>query len=203
MDGLIEGLKALSGWEILATLLGILYLLLVIRESFWAWPSAFFSTLIYTLLFWEGQLPLQSVLNAFYLVMAVYGFWLWHKSAGQGKSDDSVSIHTKPLLFHLVFIGAGGLITMLLGYYLTASDTSRAPYLDAGVMVFSVMNTWLVARKVLENWDYWLVINTAAIWLYWQTEFYVTTLLMVIYFFMVLVGRFRWRQSLYQQQVVS
>lgn len=188
LDNLFQSLLALSGWEALATLLGLLYIILIIRESIWAWPSAFISTLIYTVLFWEGQLPLQALLNAYYLLMAVYGFWSWRKT----QHHEPLKVHRKPLGFHIgfVFIGAG--LTLSLGLYLTQTGDSLSPYLDAGVMVFSVMNTYLVARKVLENWLYWILINSAAILLYWQSGFYLTIALFVVYFFMAWIGLRRW-----------
>ena len=189
---IMASILELSGWEALATLLGIGYILFAIKQSIWAWPCAFFSTFIYTLLFWNGQLPLQSILNAYYLVMAIYGFWLWKQPK---QSDKAIHVHTKPILFHLAFLLIGTALTVTIGVYMQQGDYSRAPFLDAGVMVFSVMNTYLMARKVLENWLYWLVINSAAIILYWQSGFYFTILMFVLYFGLAIAGYRAWRQD--------
>lgn len=199
IDHIIQSAQAMSGWEAVATLLGLAYLYLAIKESVWAWPCAFFSTLIYTVIFWEGQLPLQAVLNVYYLGMAVYGFWLWKQPK---QSEAGIGIHQKGLKFHLIFIGAGLLVSGLLAEYLLQTGTSKMPYLDAGVMVFSVMTTVLTARKVLENWLYWVVVDGAAIALYWQTGFYFTTLLMAVYIVMVLIGYYQWQQ-IYRQTSLS
>jgi nicotinamide mononucleotide transporter len=195
IDQVIQSAQAMSGWEAVATLLGLAYLYLAIKESIWAWPCAFVSTLIYTVIFWEGQLPLQSVLNAYYLAMAVYGFWLWRRP----KSEEySVAIHRLSFGWHLVLIGSGLVISILLADYLQAAHSSKMPYLDAGVMVFSVLTTILMARKVLENWLYWIAVDGAAIFLYAQTGFYFTTVLMAVYIVMVIIGFFEWRQ-IYRQ----
>lgn len=196
LENLWHSILALSGWEAIATLLGLMYIILIIKESLWAWPSAFFSTLIYTVLFWEGQLPLQAVLNAYYLIMAIYGFWAWHS----GQNHEPVHVHIKPFSFHVTFIVVGTLLTIALGTYLTQTGGSISPYLDAGVMVFSVMNTYLVTRKVLENWGYWIVINSAAIVLYWQSGFYLTIVLFMVYFVMAIIGLQQWRQRWQQQK---
>ncbi|HEC72854.1 MAG TPA: nicotinamide riboside transporter PnuC, partial [Methylophaga aminisulfidivorans] len=72
IDAIIQGFYALSGWEVFAAALGMAYVILAARESQWCWPMAFISTLIYTILFWEGQLPMQALLNFYYMGMAVY-----------------------------------------------------------------------------------------------------------------------------------
>jgi len=74
-DTLWQAVLQLSGWEAVVMLLGVAYIILAIKVSIWAWPSAFLSTLIYTIVFWEANLPLQSTLHLYYLLMAVYGFW--------------------------------------------------------------------------------------------------------------------------------
>ncbi len=190
-----EGFLALSGWEVIATLLGIAYILLAARESIWCWPAAFVSTLIYTVLFWEGQLPMQALLNIYYMGMAIYGWTLWRKHR---NSEQDLVISTRPVQFHITFIASGVVLSLITAFYLEQVVGSRLPYLDAFVTVFSVMNTVLMARKVLENWLYWLVINSAAIALYWQTGYYVTIVMFSLYLFLAVAGYLSWR-SLYQQ----
>ncbi|WP_341829263.1 nicotinamide riboside transporter PnuC [Thiomicrorhabdus marina] len=192
-----DALLAQSGWEWLAVFLGIAYVILAAKNNKWAWPSAFFSTLIYTVLFWEGQLPMQALLNAYYLVMAVYGFWLWNQSEQfkiQEQTTTHVSIHRRSVNFHLLFIGIGFGLSGLIGWYLNATEASQMPYLDATVTVFSVMNTVLMARKVLENWLYWIVIDAAAIYLYWESGFYVTIMMFSLYLILAVYGFREWQK---------
>jgi len=192
-DEALTALAALSGWEAIATLLGIAYVILAIRQSIWAWPSAFVSTLIYTILFWQAQLPLQSLLNAYYLAMAVYGFW-------PPQSDKAIQVHQQTFGFHLSFLLLGSLLTWGIGSYLQSGNYSAAPYLDAGVMIFSVLNTYLMARKLLENWLYWLVINSAAMYLYWLSGFYLTIVMFMLYFVLAIIGYLTWRKELHAQK---
>jgi len=196
-DEALTALAALSGWAAIATLLGIAYVILAIRQSIWAWPSAFVSTLIYTILFWQAQLPLQSLLNAYYLAMAVYGFWLWHQPP---QSDKAIQVHQQTFGFHLSFLLLGSLLTWGIGSYLQSGNYSAAPYLDAGVMIFSVLNTYLMARKLLENWLYWLVINSAAMYLYWLSGFYLTIVMFMLYFVLAIIGYLTWRKELHAQK---
>lgn len=195
-EAVFNAFAAQSGWEWLAAALGIVYVILAAKESVWYWPSAFVSTLIYTVLFWEGQLPMQSLLNFYYLIMAVYGYSVWQK---QGVKEDALAIHKKPLQFHMNFIAAGLTLSLFIGMYLDTFESNRLPYLDALVTVFSVMATVLMARKVLENWIYWIVIDSFAIVLYWQTGFYVTIIMFVTFLVLAVYGYKNWLK-LYQQK---
>ena len=186
----MQALLAQSGWEWLAAGLGIAYVILAARESIWCWPAAFISTLIYTVLFLEGQLPMQALLNFYYLAMAVYGFIVWQK---KDADNNHLQIHSKSISFHLGFIGVGLLLTVAIGYFLSTSPDNRLPYLDAFVTVFSIMTTVLMARKVLENWLYWIVIDSFAIALYWQTGFYVTIIMFMVYLVLAIYGYKNWR----------
>lgn len=196
LDAMLSGLSALSGWEVFAALLGVGYIVFAARESQWCWPMAFVSTLIYTLLFWDGQLPMQALLNFYYMGMAIYGFLLWrqHKLA-----ENDISIHSWPWHFHLLFLITGSVLTVVIGQYLSSIEASQNPYLDAGVSVFSVLNTWLMARKVLQNWLYWVIIDAAAVALYLQTGFYATVALFSLYTVLALAGFMNWLR-LYRQQ---
>lgn len=198
ISAVINALLGQSSWEWLAASLGILYVVLASKESIWCWPAALISTIIYTVLFWEGQLPMQAILNAYYMIMAVYGFMLWRKHA---EPDLELKITDRPIQFHLLFIGAGIVLTGLIGTYLSSIPEARMPYLDAAVTVFSVMNTVLMARKVIENWIYWIVIDTAAIALYLQTGYYVTIVMFIVYLVLAVYGYLSWKKL--KQQAIE
>ena len=187
---IITSLLAQSGWEWLAASLGITYVLLASKTSIWCWPAAFVSTLIYTLLFWKGQLPMQVILNIYYMGMAIYGFTLWRQ---QSQSHSSLNITQRPLVFHLKFITAGLLLTALIGAYLSSIPYAQLPYLDAIIMVFSVMNTVLMVKKIIESWLYWMVINTLAITLFFQTGYYATLIMFLVYLILAFYGYYSWK----------
>lgn len=191
-DAIIEAFLALSGWEVFATTLGIAYVILAAKESIWCWPTAFVSTLIYTVLFWEGQLPMQAILNFYYMAMAVYGFMLWTKHS---KNDETLKVKTWGWQKNIAYIVIASVLSIGIGYYLDISSGTQLPFLDSAVMVFSVINTWLMAQKILENWLYWLVIDAAAIYLYWQTGYYVTIIMFSVYLVLAIYGYKEWRES--------
>lgn len=195
-QSILTAFHQMPGWEIAAALMGVAYILLAAKESQWCWLFAFFSTLVYTVLFWEGQLPMQALLNFYYMGMAIYGFWLWQT---HGKQTDTLLISRWPFKKHFGFIVGGLVVSALLSAYLQQSGQSQSPVLDAYTTVFSVMNTWLIARKVLENWLYWVVVDGAATLLYVQTGYYATAVLFVLNTILAIAGFISW-VKLYRQQ---
>jgi nicotinamide mononucleotide transporter len=193
---IIDAFAVMSGWEIFAALLGMAYIIFAARESQWCWPIAFISTLIYTVLFWGGQLPMQALLNFYYMGMAIYGYILWRK---HGVAEDKLAITSWPWPKQLTFLLIATVISVITAYYLEVTETSQNPYLDASVTIFSVMNTWLMAKKVLQNWLYWVVIDAAAIVLYAQSGYFATVILFSVYTILAIIGFISW-QKLYRQQ---
>lgn len=190
MNEIVDGLKAMSGWEAIAVVLAIAYLLLAMKESLWCWYCAFFSTAIYTLIFWDVSLLMESALNVFYMVMAVYGWWQWQRG---GSRHQGLRIHRLPLRVHAVIIGFVVVLSLMSGYWLTNNTSAVWPYVDAFTTWGSVVTTWMVARKILENWLYWIVIDSVSMFLYVDRGLYLTALLFFAYVIIVIFGYFNWK----------
>ncbi|MBD1387814.1 nicotinamide mononucleotide transporter [Neiella sp. HB171785] len=189
-------LSVMTAWEAVAVVLAIAYLLLAMRASLWCWPAAFVSTLIYTLLFWHVALLMESVLNVFYMVMAVYGYWQWRWG---GKLDnEGVEVHSWTLSRHLVVILATAVASLVVGYVMATYTHAAMPYLDAATTCFAVVTTFMLAYKVLENWLYWVVIDIASIYLYMEKGLMLTSLLFVGYVVLAAVSYWLWRTRLWQ-----
>ena len=188
-QGIVEAFSQMSGWELLAVVFGIAYILLAAKESLWTWLFAFLSTIIYTLLFWEGALLSSSLLNFYYMGMAVYGFILWKSG---GEKGEELEVTRWSLEKNIITILSGSVLTLVLG---TLSDTytdANFAYLDTFVMVFSVIATWMLANKILENWLYWMVIDSTAIVLYWKSGYLATIVLFILYVILAFYAYFSW-----------
>ncbi|KUJ83888.1 nicotinamide riboside transporter PnuC [Microbulbifer flavimaris] len=198
-SAIAAALAAMSSWEIIAVILALAYLLLAMREKISCWYAAFASTAIYTFLFWDVNLLMESALQIFYLVMAVYGWWQWRHH--RDKQRD-LHIHRWPLRTHLLVFGAVGALTLIFGYVLDTTTSAALPYLDSFTTWGAVITTVMVARKVLENWIYWFVIDGVSIYLYLDRELYLTALLFLIYVVLVVIGFFQWL-AIYQREQQS
>lgn len=185
-------------WEAVAVVLAMAYLLLAMRASVWCWAAAFASTAIYTVLFWKVALLMESMLNIYYMGMALYGYWLWTQG---GDKHQGVKVTTWPLKTHLKLIAATALVSLGIGHGMATFTQASFPYLDAATTCFAVMTTYLVAKKVLENWLYWVVIDLVSIYLYLSKGLMLTSLLFVLYVGLAVVGYFLWRTALTDSSV--
>ena len=192
---LLAGAQALSPWEGAAVLLGIAYLLLAMRESLWCWYAGFASTAIFLVIFWDVRLLMEAGLQLYYLAMSVYGWWHWRRGAGK---DAPLPIRRWHWPQHGVAIGAVVLAAGLSGALLSVHTDAVLPYLDSFTTWGSILTTWMVARKILENWLYWLVIDSVSIYLYLDRELYLTALLFAVYLVIAVFGYMRWRKHFLQ-----
>ncbi|WP_335923017.1 nicotinamide riboside transporter PnuC [Shewanella chilikensis] len=182
--------QGMGAWEAVAVVLALAYLLLAMKANIWCWAAAFASTAIYTVLFWKVALLMESVLNVYYMAMALYGYWLWRRG---GENHQGVAVTSWPWQRHLVLILLTGLVSLFVGHMMATFTQAAFPYLDAATSCFAVMTTFLVARKVLENWLYWVVIDLVSIYLYLSKGLMLTSLLFVLYVGMAVAGYFIWR----------
>ena len=190
LSQLVEQIVATSLAEWLAVVLAIAYVLLAARQSAWCWLAALTSTAIYTWLFWQVALPFQSALNLFYMVMAVYGYWQWHHKPGEDKS-----VQSRSLSWHVLAVFGLTAVAVGLGKLAATQFNSEYLWLDAAINVFSVATTFMVAHKILQNWIYWFVINTAAVFLYRQSGLILSACLFLGYVGFSVYGYNQWKQE--------
>ena len=189
---LAEQFRALSGLELTAVALAIGYLVLAIRQNIWCWLCAAVSTAIYVHLFIEARLYMESALNVFYFGMAVYGWRVWR---GRGAVRAELSVTTWPVPVHAAAIAAVVALSMANGYALSNYTDAEYPYVDSLTTWAALWTTFLVARKVLENWWYWLVIDAVSVVIYWERGLTLTALLFVAYVAMIPFGLVAWTRD--------
>jgi len=183
--------RSTSWVEIIAAVLAVAYLLLAIRQRLSCWVAAFVSSCLYVWVMFGARLYMESVLNAFYAAMAVYGYWQWTRGdGGRGLevSHWSVSRHAIGLL---AVVG----MSMVSSYFLRRFTPAAWPFVDSMAAWASVFATFLVARKVYENWHWWLVIDSVSMCLYYNRGLYLTMLLFGLYLVMIVMGMREWRRS--------
>ncbi|MFL0811311.1 MAG: nicotinamide riboside transporter PnuC [Agarilytica sp.] len=189
--GIVQAYAEKTSWELVAVFLALAYLLLAMKESIWCWPAALVSTAIYTCLFWHVSLVMDSVLNVYYMLMAVYGFYVWFYP----QKNKNAHIHRWPWTLHIAVIVSVVAVSLVSGYILQRNTEAAWPYLDSFTTWASVVTTFMVARKVLENWLYWIVIDSVALLLYIERGLYPTAALFVLYIILCVFGWLKWKKK--------
>ncbi|HEY8520592.1 MAG TPA: nicotinamide riboside transporter PnuC [Gammaproteobacteria bacterium] len=175
--------------ELTAVALAVAYLVLAIRQSLWCWPAALASIALYVVITIDARLYMDAALQAYYAAMAVYG---WHQWRRGGAAHAGVSITVWPLRLHAAAIAGTLVLTGGFGTWLAANTDAAFPYLDSFTTIGSIVTTYMVARKVLENWIYWLVIDSLYVYIYAARGLVPTAGLFCFYLVLIVIGFRRW-----------
>jgi len=189
---LISAWHDTSGIEFTAAALAVAYLLLAIRQHVSCWLAAFVSSCLYVWVLFSARLYMESVLNAFYAAMAIYGFRQWQ----HGKGGAALEVTRWPIARHAGALLAVTALSVISYLFLRRFTPAAWPFVDSMVAWSSVFATFLVARKVYENWHWWLAIDSVSLCLYFTRHLYVTTLLFGLYLILIVIGMREWRRSL-------
>ena len=180
--------------EWIAALLALGYVLLAVRQNPWCWTLAVASCALYVWVFARGALYMQAALQVFYIAMAVYGWYAWRQRTGP-DAEPALTVHRWSAVRHVATLALVIVATVVNGYWLAVDSDAAAPYLDSLVTWGSVAATWMMARKVLENWLYWVGFDALAAVLYWQQGLTATALLFITYIGIAAHGYVTWRRS--------
>jgi nicotinamide mononucleotide transporter len=192
---LLAELRAAAWFEWLAVVAGIAYVVLIARQRRSGWIAGGISSVLYVYVSWQAQLPLQSGLQAFYVLMAVHGWYSWTRAAGAAAPP----IASHSLRWHLLALAVIVLIALLAAQPLAVESNSAWPRLDSLTTVTSVLATWLVIRCILENWLYWIAVDAVSACMFYLQGHALTAVLFTTYFVVAVVGYITWRQR-YQAQ---
>ncbi len=182
-----------TSWiELTAAALAVAYLLLAIGQHVSCWIAALVSSCLYIWVFFAARLYMDALLNAFYAVMAIYGFWQWHRR----RDGARLPVARWPALRHLAALAVVLLLSLGTSVVLRRYTPAAWPFLDSMVTWASIFTTFLVARKVYENWHWWLVIDSVCVGLYFNRGLYVTMLLFGVYLVLIVIGMREWRRDM-------
>ena len=198
-DGLMArlwaGLLATSRLEALAVLSSLVYVVLAVPRSRWCWVAGGVGSLIYVWLFARARLPMQSLLQVWYVGVAVFGFLRWSR-------EGMTRISLLSWRGHVAGIAASLLLAVAIARFLAVETQAAWPNLDASTMVLSLFATWLTARGKLENWLYWIAIDAIQAWLYAAQGLVFTAFLFLVYLVIASVGFIEWSKT-YRRQTVG
>ena len=176
--------------ESIAVLFSVLYVILATKQNIWCWAAAGISVALYIYICFSAQLFPETGLQVFYLIMAFYGYYNW------AKKEQDLQITQWSAGKHLTLIIIGAIITFLMGFYFATYTSAKMPIVDSFTTVFSVIATYMVVKKILGNWLYWIVIDTVSVYLFYSRDLHLTSLLFIVYTIIAVFGYFSWMKKI-------
>lgn len=186
--------------EIVGACTGVTYLLLEVKQNMWLWPVGLLNAAFYAVIFYLGGFYAIMSLQFYYIAMMIYGWYNWRKMRHEepGADDSGTSSSVRKLrsakiwsLTAAATLIIWGAIYLLLRY---ATD-SEVPIWDAMTTALSIVGTWMLAKKYLEQWYVWIFVNIFSVWLYASQGLVITSVLYGFYAVMAVVGLIQWRKN--------
>lgn len=201
----------ISGWiyehiiEIFGAVTGIIYVFLEIRQNILLWPLGIITSAVYIYIFRTNGFYAGMVLQGYYLVISIYGWRAWryrsqggeHSSRSTGKEIKSQELKVSRINIKTSVICLGTAILLWIGlwYILDKWTDSPVPLWDGLITSLSVVATWMLTRKFIEQWYVWIVANAIAVIVYLASEMFPTAVLFFVYLVMAIIGVMSWSRD--------
>jgi len=179
--------------EVIAVVCGLLCVWLTIRQNIWCWPIGLIQVALYIVIFYQVKLYSDLVLHVVYVALQVYGWWHWlHGGRDRGQLQvSSLSLRGFAGWIALLLVG-----TFMWGWGMASLTDASVPYWDAFTTVASLIAQWLMTRKRLESWIFWIAVDIVAIGVYAYKSLLLTSGLYAVFLVMAIMGLLAWRRSL-------
>ena len=181
--------------EIIGTLIGLVYLWLEYRASIYLWIASIIMPAVYLFVYYDAGLYADFGINIYYLLAAIYGWWVW-KYGNKEKQGEELPITRMPrgkwkmaAAMYLVF-------QMLIAWILIRYTDSNVPWCDAFTTALSMVAMWMLARKYLEQWLVWIVVDVVSVALYLYKGLFFTAGLYALYAIIAVYGYWNWKNMM-------
>jgi nicotinamide mononucleotide transporter len=179
--------------EIFAAAITIASIALATRENVWYYPTGIVSVLLYAWIFYDARLYAETGLQLVWLALMIYGWYEWLYG---GKNKTELPVTRTPPRGWTIAVVAGVLLSAAIVLIQKRWTDNPAPLIDSSIAAWSIVAQWMTARKWLENWLFWVVINTLAVPLYITRGLWPTAALYAVLWVLGVLGYFQWRKSL-------
>ncbi len=181
--------------EVLGAVTGLIYLYLEIKQNIWLWPLGIVTSAFYIYVFFTSKFYADMGLQVYYLVISIYGWWHWLYGGDPSTKEELLITRTSMKqwinLALVTFVLFGVMVFVLKNY-----TDSPVPIGDAFVTSLSITGTWMLARKLIEHWWIWVVVNLVSLVLFIWKGLYPTSVLYFFYFTMAVVGYYQWKKEM-------
>jgi nicotinamide mononucleotide transporter len=181
--------------ELIGTVSGLIYLYFEIKQKVWLWPLGLITSSVYAVVFFESKFYADMSLQFYYIGISIYG-WYWWLHGGESEGNPELPVSRINIKLAIVLSGITLALFCLMALFLRDYTDSPVPYGDAFTTALSITATWMLARKIIEHWWIWVVVNTVSLSLYIYKGLYPTSVLFFFYASMSIVGYYQWKKTL-------
>lgn len=185
--------------EIIAVIFGFLSVWYSKKNKIWVFPTGMISTLIFVYLLLKWELLGDMMINGYYFIMSVYGWYIWTRKVDESHNTP-ISRTTQKEKITSVFIFISTLIFVFLVYNYFDKWTSWVAYVDTFTTAIFFVGMWLMAKRKIENWIYWIIGDIISAPLYFYKGFTFTSFQYLIFTIIAIAGYLSWKKLLNNNQ---
>ncbi|MBP3548289.1 MAG: nicotinamide mononucleotide transporter [Alistipes sp.] len=178
--------------QIVGTTLGLIYLWLEYKANIWVWVVSALMAITHGTLYLNSGIYADAAMQLYYLLAAIYGLVVWKRNS---KDEKSGSIKHTPVRWILPLVAVYAVLHVVIYFVLTQFTDSSVPFLDSMSTALCVVATWMLSRKLVEQWLVWLVVDMISVGLYFYKGIPLTALLYTLYCVLAVAGYMRWRRE--------
>jgi nicotinamide mononucleotide transporter len=180
--------------EITGAVTGLIYLYFSIKQKIWLWPVGLIASGFYFFVFYNKALYANMALQGYFIVMSIYGWYYWKKRSKKDTDQENFTSKFISLRYGLYFLIFGILVEIALWYILSKIPGTDYPFLDSLTTTLSIIGTWMLAKKYIENWILWIVADSIYVGLYVYIALYPTAILYSVYTILAITGYYTWKK---------
>ncbi|SEG21024.1 nicotinamide riboside transporter PnuC [Algoriphagus boritolerans] len=192
LDGFAEGLKNMTWLEAVAVFFGVASVFYSMREHIWVYPTGIVSTLIYVSICFEYKLYADMGINAYYFAMSIYGWYVWTHPK---ENQEVLPVTWLDGSGWLISIGLFAVSYPLLVFVLNNFTDSDVPFWDSFTTASAFVGMWLMAKKKVENWIFWIITDLVSVPLYFYKGLVLTSFQFLFFTILATFGLFAWIKS--------
>ncbi len=181
--------------EIFGVVTGILYVILEVKQNRLLWPLGILTSAAYIYIFFSGKFYADMGLQVYYVLISIYGWYYWSRGGARADKGEVpvVRINRKQLILLLLTFGLSwfGIYKVLVRF-----TDSTIPLGDSFTTALAIVATWMLTRKIIEQWFLWIIANLVSIGLYIYKGLYPTVILYAVYAGMAVYGYLEWKRSM-------
>lgn len=188
---------AIRNWvEILGTVLGVVYVFLSIKQNILTWLTGLLTSALYIYVFFVSKFYADMALQVYYVWVSIYGWWLWARGVNTQKGHEAFPVSKLKAKQAMVLAAISLLLWLGIYFILKYFTDSPVPVGDAFTTALSIVATWMLARKIIEHWLIWIVVDFVSLLLYIYKGLYPTSIMFVVYTGAAVWGYFEWKKQL-------
>ena len=178
--------------ELVAIAFTLINVWLTVKEHIWCWPTGIVSVVLYAIVFYDAKLYSSAALQIVFFILTIYGWYEWLYG---GAQHSELHVAATPLRWWPALAVLCLVLTYGIGRFMGSFGANLA-YWDAAILAVSIVAQWMMAKKLLENWSLWMLVNVLSVGTYAGAKIYGTAALYAVLFVMAWRGYVEWKRTL-------